>query len=353
MRATVHIRDGFDNHFTVLRIVMALLVLVGHGMIIGERSLTAEPMVLGRYSLSYMAVNAFFIASGFLVTASMMHRRRVLDFAVARGLRIYPALIVHVLFLILLVGAANTTLPLSAYLTHPDTWLQLPKVLTFTDLDVFLPGTFESNHERYASAPLWTLRFELMAYIGTAVVFALGLMRHRWMVACQFVGFALAWPALHVLGLWDGLPPTLQNIFRFGLAYGLGAAIWACREQMPFRWAVLPLLIAATWIGADWAVGEVAFNMMVGYGLFLLAYCDLPRVELPDISYGVYIYHWPVLQWLAAKNPDMGTPTLLMASVPIVVGISWLSWQLVEKPMLARKGPLADALRRRSKPVTA
>ena len=28
MRGTVHIRDGFDNHWTVLRIVMASLVMV-------------------------------------------------------------------------------------------------------------------------------------------------------------------------------------------------------------------------------------------------------------------------------------------------------------------------------------
>ena len=348
MRTDVHIRDGHDNNFTALRIGMAMAVLVGHAMIIAARDLQAEPMVYGTYSLSYMAVNAFFVASGFLVTASMMHRRSVRDFAVARILRIMPALVVHVLLVMFVVGLWNTDLSAWSYLTHPDTLSQPLRVLTFVDTNFILPGVFTDNHERYASAPLWTLRYEMLAYIGTALAFSVGALGSGKVIAAQFWATCLAWLAVAATGTHDALPPTALLLLRFALPYSLGAMVWAYRDQLPFRLWLVPVMCAAAVIGADTVFGEIGMNLAVAYALFYLAY--LPSATLaklssgPDVSYGVYIWHWPILQWLAAKQPGMEFAPMLLISVPLTVLVAWTSWHAVEKPALARKTVVSDWL---------
>lgn len=345
---TVWIRDGHGNNWTLLRILMAMAVLVGHAMIVGSRDLSAEPMVYGSFSISYMAVNAFFIASGFLVTASIMHRQNLVSFVSARVLRIYPALIVHVAIVAIVVGLANTTLPAWQYLQSGEVWAQFPKVLSFADTDFILPGVFASNHEPYASAPLWTLRYEVLAYAATGMAFTIGLMGRRWMIAVPFVGASLAMIVLTVSGAAETIPTTLGLCLRFAVPYGLGALIWAYREDLPLRIWALPVMLLAAYVSRDWIVAEVMMNLAVGYTIFWMAYAGRPIADakLPDISYGLYIWHWPILQWMAAKSPDWGVWELTLGALALTPVVAYASWHWVEKPMLARKGWLTRQLER-------
>ena len=180
-------REGHDNFFTPLRLLFASLVVLGHAFVIGLREAGTEPHVFHHYTFSYLAVNLFFIASGFLVTKSMVYRGDTPSFVSARALRIFPALIVHVLFVMFIIGPLATKASLSDFFTDPDWFLQPLKVLTFFDTDMSMPRIFETNGEQLGSGTLWTLRYEVIAYIGTLAVFSLGLLRKKWMVLLQFV----------------------------------------------------------------------------------------------------------------------------------------------------------------------
>ena len=83
----VSIRDGHDNFFTPLRFIMAYMVLIGHAFVVVLGGSEHEPQVFYNMTFSYMAVNLFFIASGFLVTGSMLYRKSLANFAAARILR--------------------------------------------------------------------------------------------------------------------------------------------------------------------------------------------------------------------------------------------------------------------------
>jgi len=137
---SVKIRDGHDNFFTPLRLIMALLVMVGHAYVVALRDLSAEPNIFLHYTFSYLAVSCFFIASGFLVTKSILYRSNVRDYSAARLLRIYPGLIIHVLFLMFVIGPLSTTLPIWDYLTHIDVWKQPLLILTFFDIKTQMDG---------------------------------------------------------------------------------------------------------------------------------------------------------------------------------------------------------------------
>lgn len=347
--SSVKIRDGHDNFFTPLRLIFAVLVMVGHAFAIAYGDADHEPYVFFDYTFSYLAVNLFFITSGFLVTGSMVFRGDKTAFFAARILRIFPALIVHVFLVMLVVGPLATSLPLTTYLTDPGLWLEPFKVLTFINTDMILPGAFETNGEQYGSAPLWTLRFEILCYIATLLAFSLGLMKRRWMVLAQFILPSLVWITGLSIDLFSVLPGSVENMVRFGVAYGLGATLFAYRDTLTFHWAMLPLLFGLCLIAKDSASMEVAVNLFLACGVMLITFMRVPKFnalkKLDDVSYGIYIYHWAVMQLAFYWFPELSVATLFVVALPVVVMLAWASWTYVEKPMLAYKKPFSVWLR--------
>jgi len=349
MFQTVKIRDGHDNFFTPLRLLFATLVVIGHACVIGLGDPMSEPNLFFRYNFSYLAVNLFFIASGFLVTKSMLYRGDVVEYGSARFLRIYPGLIVHMLFVMLIIGPLATSLALGDYFTHIDFLKQPFVVLSFISAQMYLPGIFESNAEHMGSAPLWTLRYELLAYIGTAIIFSMGLLKKKWMALAQFIVPSIAWVAAHGFGVFEAIPGTVQNLMRFGIAYGLGAAIYAYRDRLSFHMLGIPVIMALAAITSQLQVFEVTMNVMLAYMVMWAAYIKAPRLnflqKLSDVSYGVYIYHWCILQLIFMWMPTLSVMSLFLIALPITFLLATLSWHFVEKPMLKHKTGFSNYLR--------
>ena len=344
------IRDGHDNFFTPLRLLFASLVVFGHAFVISLRDVSAEPDVFYHFSFSYLAVNLFFIASGFLVTKSMVYRGDTPSFMSARVLRIFPALIVHVLFVMIVIGPLATKAPLAAFFSDPDWYLQPLKVLTFYETEMEMPRIFETNDEQIGSAPLWTLRYEVLAYISTVIVFSLGLLRKKWMVLLQFTIPSIAWIGLSYFNLFESLPATIENMCRFGVAYGLGATIYAYKDRLNFSWLLLAVIGGLSFLLKDTPVAEVLVNVLLAWLVFRVAYMRFPSMKwmqrIPDLSYGIYIYHWCVLQILFYWFPNLGTFELFALAFPSTVGLAALSWYIIEKPALRSKTQFADWMRK-------
>jgi len=343
------IREGHDNFFTPLRLLFASLVVFGHTFAIALRDSTSEPHVLYHYTFSYLAVNLFFIASGFLVTKSMVYRGDTPSFISARALRIFPALIVHVLFVMLIIGPLGTKVPLFEFFSNPNWYMQPLMVLTFFETNMVMPGMFETNGENLGSAPLWTLRFEVLAYIGTLLVFSLGFLRKKWMVLLQFVLPSLAWIVGQHFGIFEKLPATIENLARFGIAYGLGATIYAYRDRVSFSWIAFIALVIASFMLRDTPVLEVIINLLLGWFIFRAAYLRLPKFNwmqrIPDLSYGIYIYHWCIMQLLFYWMPHLSAIELFALTFPPTVGLAAMSWYIVEKPALNSKTRFANWMR--------
>ncbi len=344
----VKTRDGHDNFFTPIRFILAYLVLIGHSFVVVGGGSEAEPQIFYHYTFSYMAVNLFFIASGFLVTGSMLYRKSLANFASARILRIYPALIVHVFLVMLVFGLLTTSLPWRDYLTNMDVWKQPFLVLPFIETEMALPGIVPNNAEHMASASLWTLRYELLAYIGTFIAYSLGLMKSARIVLLQFLAFAVLVPIAYVSGIYEQLPATIQAILRFGLCYGLGAAIYVYRDKIKFHILGIPVLTALTVLLSKTPLFEVMGVMAAGYALMWAAYVKLPKLDFlkkfSDISYGIYIYHWTVLQALYHFMPGLNVWQLMVLGTPITIIIAWASWHWIEAPALKLKGKFGQKL---------
>jgi len=152
--------------------------------------------------------------------------------------------------------------------------------------------------------------------------------------------FMLGHVALGVTG--EG-PAALVQLFRLMSAFFLGALIYALRDRLeagPSRLAGALILCALAW---NTPAFELAANLILAWTLFALGFAQGgPRAlsRLPDWSYGVYIWHWPVYQLILAAQPEAGPAMILALGLPLTVTIAALSWRYVERPCLALKAPL-------------
>jgi peptidoglycan/LPS O-acetylase OafA/YrhL len=83
-------------------------------------------------------------------------------------------------------------------------------------------------------------------------------------------------------------------------------------------------------------IAEPAFAVLGGYIIFTIGFCvtsgPLTRINSKtDISYGVYLYAWPVAKLLLWYWPDMPIALGILINFVIACALGWASWHLVEK----------------------
>ena len=331
-----------DNNFTALRLLFAWAVLYGHSFAIQKVPGISDP--LGRIFkqsiwIGEIAVNGFFVISGFLVAASFI-RRGVIDYSISRVLRIYPALVVCVFATVFLLGPWMTSLSLRDYFSHPLTWDHLSNALAFDKMHFTLPGLFENNARDAVNGSLWTLTVEVRCYLVLAVVGMFGVLRER-MIAnlflCGLLLFGMFFYADLPLFGWNPRWARPASYFI------IGVLLYINRDRIPLdgRLALFAALLAWSSFGKEWF--DYVFAPSLSYLIFCVAYA-LPRLNLDDslgdISYGMYIYAWPVQQVVASYFTSIGPYKATLISAAIVTVLAWLSWHYLEKPALGLKGRL-------------
>ncbi len=336
---------GGDN-FSLLRHLLALAVIVSHAFSVGTGAAGDEPLHTSTgFSLGEHAVNGFFAVSGFLVTMSFV-RRGPLDYAVARALRIAPALVVAVLASAFLLGPALTVLPLAEYFRDPQLWRFVEATLTTLKSTAPLPGLFTDNPFRFPLGTVWTLKYEIICY---AVVFGLGVVGalRRRVVVLALVGVLVAL-SLGLDFLYPEAGKGAQTSIRLPLIFLTGSLLYLYRERLPFSPVIVAGLALATWLNAGTPLYHTLLFVASAYGALWLALAAPVLAPSPraDLSYGLYLYGWPVQQVLFALFPAVGAAVMIAPAIAISALIAALSWYLVEQPALGLKGRLMAARRR-------
>ncbi|GJD34421.1 acyltransferase family protein [Methylobacterium aerolatum] len=334
------------NAFAVLRLALAVAVVVSHAGSVGTGSVVDEPLAAWTgFTLGEHAVNGFFAVSGFLVTMSF-DRRGPRDYALARVLRIVPGLVAATLAVALVLGPAMSRLPPTEYLRDPGLWRFVEGTLTAFKSNAALPGVFLDNPYRSPLGTVWTLKYEVLCYLGVLVVGLAGFLRRRWALPALAVALAIALVAAEAR--LAPLPKHWETNLRLPLIFCTGAALYAARDRVPL--SVLPVMAAL--LAGYCLQGGVLYRAVLftgeAYGAIWLALGPLARLApepKADLSYGIYLYGWPIQQSLYALAPGLPPVALLAASLVLVVPVAALSWYAVEQPGLRLK---ARALRGRA-----
>jgi peptidoglycan/LPS O-acetylase OafA/YrhL len=329
--------DGFTAGFDYLRIGLALAVLVWHSDLLSTGSAALYRAAWsGPFRFLLAAIlPMFFALSGFLVAGSLA-RTRLHQFVALRALRLIPALAVEVTLSALVLGAFFTTLPLRDYLTNRELGSYLGNIVGL--MHFTLPGVFEHNPAaRVVNSQLWTVPFELECYLSLVLLSLSTVLRDRRAFVALVVLLSLvatAW-ALFL----DPVSP-IEHIPGGALVVSFlaGVSLHLYRDTIPCSLAlgVVAGVVAAVLLQLPNACYLASFP--VAYLTIWLGLMRPPKIPFGDLSYGVYLFHFPIEQSIMQVFPGVGCWwQLTLIALPPSALCAWLSWNLVEHPVLSRR----------------
>lgn len=328
---------GRNNNLDLVRLGCAALVLFGHGFnIFTNDPGDPNPVASFLYDAQAVGLNVFFVLSGFLIARSALQSTGAAAFWMARAARIVPGLFVASAFCAFLIGPIATDVPLSVYLSDPKVALYVLGTGLFALPDLRLPGVFETApNVGDVNVSVWTLRYEVALYVGAWIAAWIGLLTKR--SVFLVIALTIAYAAIVESGLYEDIP-TAWHVLRFGTAFGLGAFAWMHRDRIVMSWThVFGLALLALSLHGT-AFGPVLSLIASGYLALMLGYA-VPVVSayhrVGDLSYGVYIYHWPIGSLLYAVVTDISPSVLTVATVLLCLPFAYASWRFVEAPALS------------------
>lgn len=331
-----------DNSLNLFRLILAFLVLFAHAYYIVGRS--DSPGFNGE-NLGGWAVAGFFVLSGFLITRSRA-RSSAADFLLHRVARIFPA------FFVVLILTAFVFAPLSALIeqgslsgiwTTPIT----PLEYVWGNLRLFVEHYTIGNtlltvpYPQAWNGSLWTLFYEFACYL---VIFILAgfvwFRRSLTLAASLWLVAVVIWAnsaAITRLGGAESLV-LLSRLLPYFLA---GAVVYLTIERFGLRpllgWVAIPVAgVVMTFvpvIGGQLAAPAIAYAL-----LYLSTVIPQPGwVARNDVSYGFYVYAWPIQQMTALLGGTEWPFAIYVAvTAAVTIVFAWLSWNFVERPVMAR-----------------
>jgi len=348
-----------DNNMDLMRFLAASAVIYGHAFHLQN---LRDPLegVVGR-STGSLAVAVFFALSGFLIAKSLTSRPSLLEFLVARALRILPALIVVNVLVVLISGFAWTAVPTAEFFGGSAPWTYIFWNSSLLKSQFYLPGVFVGNPAGSAvNGSLWTLPVEARMYglvflaglssLLISKILATGFLDRRRMVGL-FGLIALAFS----LFLWRvlGLPYVGGVLSENGVElmgyFSAGMVAHAFRERINLDGRIIIAGAVALLIWRDTRFADALFIPWLAYSCLWTAYT--PRVNARgfgskgDFSYGIYIFAFPVQQWFYSQNPEMNPLTNAISTFCIVVALAAISFWFIERPALRFKRSLSDRIR--------
>lgn len=332
--------DVRNNSLNLIRLVLAAMVLFAHSFPLG--GLGTGPMVKGN-SFGTWAVFGFFAISGYLITASRF-ANPLGNYLVKRIVRIFPAFLVCNL--------------VTAFVIAPFAWWakggSLREIFTaphspanYVYSNVLLRMNFYDigstpAHVPYARAwngSLWSLYYEFWCYLIIGAIAGFALLRRPAAIAVTFVLSVVVWAKIAAVLPYVNGNHQLWQLLQLLPAFLGGAVVMTVAKRLIYSWfwalaagagAVLMVAVIDDW-GAQAAAPLITYVI-----LWASMVIRSPRlIQRHDISYGFYIYAFPVQQLLATFGVHRAG---LVVFIPLaLVGTAILataSWLLVESPML-------------------
>ena len=345
-------RDG--NSFGLIRLVLSCSVIISHSWTIGRFGV--EPLASlsrGSVTLGSLGVSCFFALSGVLVGRSaerlppgmyLWHRCR----------RILPGY-----WVCLIVTAFGFGSLIALVRGLPTATLWQPANETATTF-VTRNFTLEIGQYRIGSVldglpfpdavngSLWSLIYEFACYLMVLAVIRVWILsgrRHSVLAAITALAVAMAiivemapdteagFITFPLLGTMDA-----YRFFTLWAVFMVGALVGLFASRIPFTPPLVAL--AGVFCVVTFPLGwfQVTGALVLPYLLIGIAYY-LPRQTRKigtswDLSYGLYLYGFPVGQLLVAAGISGSAPLLAFASILATAPVAALSWFAAERPML-------------------
>lgn len=325
------------NNFDIVRFSLAFIVMLVHA---AEVTRSADIRFLSQYLNSDFAVRGFFAISGFLIAKSYLRSKSLTSYFIKRAQRILPAYI-FVIVLCFVIGMCLTTLPLMDFLKNKETIKYLIANFSFLNfIQPSLPGVFTSNPNQPMDGSLWTIKAELTLYV--LLPFIVPLMKKSPLKVWSIIFvISCAW-FFYFTSLYTGPKAdtlakqfvSLSSFFFFGSLLAIHQPTFDRLKEITIVSLVVFLLFKNTQY--SFIIEPIAFSSVVI--LFCTNLCKEVKIsQYGDLSYGMYLYHWPIIQVLQhfglfATNAFIG----LGLTIVITLALAYTSWNVLESRFLKR-----------------
>ncbi len=359
----VHGTRGRNRMLDGLRGFAALAVVQYHYLLLS--GLNAKP------GAGLMGVLIFFVLSGYLITGILWRAdgrppTGYRDFVARRVQRLAPALL----------GLVVVSGPLVAWAGPEDAGAALKGAVIAL---VQLTGVWHvaGDFPVQAWLPTWSLTVEWVFYLCWPLV--LVAIRRRGLLASGAMRIAIALAAVLYLASMPLSPEAFYYLPVGNLAVmllGATLALAHAREpqrtggrdaaiaDMAFLAFVLAVLLPSTGLSGSWiyrvtyvpiavVVALVLIDQRPGTGGLARRLLESrPMVAIGQSSYSLYLWHLPIL-WIAYWGlPDLPVALRVVIATVALVPVVWLSFTLLEKPVLTPRELQPSLMGAGSKPLT-
>ncbi len=348
-------KDITKNNFNVIRLILATSVVFSHCYVIcygWNRFVSVEPFMKwsgGEISIGSTAVNIFFSISGFLVYRSYERSKNFQDYLKKRISRIYPGFLVAFMLSFILFGPLgqrpfNVTnylqfihkVPMKRELANMVTLQSPNQYIYFTKL----PQTGLNNS-------LWTIQYEFICYLLLLFVF---LIKHRGRLILGIFLLCYILYQFQAIGLLFPFSKENDSILisnpyyylRFFTYFLCGAIIYFFRKHIYTNSILVFVLLILLIFSFKYRFIPVVMPVILPYLIFYFAFHRyMPlfyKLKKIDLSYGVYLYGWPVSQLMMVYfGRNLNPISLFWGVIPITLFFALFSWIFVEQPALKWK----------------
>lgn len=263
-----------------------------------------------------MAVPCFLAISGFLVLQSYEFSKSWLHFVWKRALRVLPAVIVSIIL-------SGITFGLNGVYYSILNWLS---------------GGLYDNHGEFNNGPLWSLAWEEFAYFCLMILWLAGAYKKTAYIWLLLVG--------SVVMVWQtaNLSPHYRIITFLAPSFLVGNLMYLYRNTLLsihriVPWVILFLAINFKHTATSTLLAGALNPIVQAFAVVWVSIAGIKAIpfEFPDISYGIYVYHFPVIAYLSTTFGIGSVLELFILSFLILIPLCLLSWYFIEKPILQYK----------------
>lgn len=345
------------NNFDIIRLLAALQVVVFHSYEhLSINSTTVNFFI--KYFFNFLpGVPIFFFISGFLIYASFdRHSERIVSYFKNRVLRIFPGLWFCFLLTILLL--------IIDYPNSFSDFLNENNLFEWTVAQISLLQFYTPDFLRYwgvgtPNGSLWTITVEFQFYVLVPFIFYL-LRKFRNSIIPLFLLFLISAGINYYIGtfpkedIYRKLGGVLVLSYLYYFLIGIGIYLnWNLLkkyfENNFLNWFVIYLLymlVTKALLGFDtssyWIESplNIIATILLAGATFSAAFTNnnlsSRLLKGNDISYGIYIYHMLVVNFLVHRN-IIAKSYLMLVVLIVTVFLAYISWRFIEKPSLNLK----------------
>ena len=339
-----------SNNFNLIRLFAALQVVFMHGY----EGLNIAGAGLSKVLSSFPGVPIFFFISGYLISSPYIRNNNIFQYAINRVVRIYPALIMCTLLSILAVYLTGYFSSYEISVTKFLVWI----LAQVSFVQFYNPDFMREFGTGVLNGSLWTISVELQFYFITPILYFFMNKVKRESINITLIIFIILFMVINQLYIFLGNSYSEHILYKL---FHVSFAPWfymflvgilfqhnfvkiynLIKKFRIFIGAVAILYITIIQI-FDVSMGNhinPAVFFILTILLFFIAYLS-PEISNSilhrnDISYGVYIYHIPIVN-IFIYYGHVGNISNFISMLILTIVLAVFSWLAVEKPLLLLK----------------